>query len=198
MDRIYHVNATSSFISAIFIDIDIHSDEDFLQTLSSDLDIPLLLNSNDDDLGLLGSCFDKSPDEILSDLTPPGSTDTYDFNREFDELQHVDLTQWGPEAFPNLKPEIKIEGSDSPRSQDCYYSESIKSDSPTPSVSSNVSRGNEIKEEKMIIDTPPVSPNTIEGFDLQLINENIQKVSELFRLNRLKELVLCLVQCAVD
>ncbi|KAI4457324.1 atf6 isoform c [Holotrichia oblita] len=167
----------SSLDDSFLTDIDIHSDEDFLQTLSSDLDIPLLLNSSEDDLGLLGSCFDKSPDEILSDLTPPGSTDTYDFNREFDELQHVDLMQWGPEAFPNLKPEIKIEGHDSPRSQEFYYGESVKSDSPTPSVSSNVSRGNEIKEERMIIDTPPVSPNTIEGFDLQLINENIQRLN---------------------
>lgn len=194
------------FYAWIFIDIDIHSDEDFLQALSSDLDIPLLLNSNDDDLGLLSSCFDKSPDEILSEITPPGSAPTYDFNREFDELQHVDYTQWGPEAFPNLESGIKVEENlsppspiqringtkwvsdlasgikvernSSPSSGESYFTDSIKSVSPTPSASSVVSKGTDIKEE-IIIDTPPVSPNSNERvlYDVRLINENIPKVS---------------------
>ncbi|KRT86182.1 hypothetical protein AMK59_1190 [Oryctes borbonicus] len=171
----------SSTDDSLLTDIDIHSDEDFLQTLSSDLDIPLLLNSHDDDLGLLTSCFDKSPDEILSEITPPGSAMTYDFSKEFDELQHVDFTQWGPEAFPNLKSDIKIEENDLSRSQECFIMDSIKSDSPTPSVSSTVAKGCDIKEEIMIIDTPPVSPNNSSNdkilFDLQLINENIPKLN---------------------
>ncbi|GJQ69521.1 Atf6 [Trypoxylus dichotomus] len=170
----------SSTDDSLLTDIDIHSDEDFLQTLSSDLDIPLLLNSSDDDLGLLTSYFDKSPDEILSEITPPGSAVTYDFNKEFDELQHVDFTQWGPEAFPNLKSDIKIEGNESPRSQECFLADSVKSESPTPSVSSIVSKGYDVKEEIMIIDTPPVSPNNSAdkmAFDLQLINENIPKLN---------------------
>lgn len=170
------------FVSPLaFSDIDIHSDEDFLQTLSSDLDIPLLLNSNDDDLGLLTSCFDKSPDEILSEITPPGSAVTYDFTKEFDELQHVDFTQWGPEAFPNLKSDIKVEEIASPRSQESYYVNSIKSDSPTSSISSLTynSNGVDIKDEITIIDTPPVSPNNNferSTYDIQLINEHIPKV----------------------
>lgn len=128
--------------------LDINSDEDFLQQLSSDLDIPLLLNSNDDDLGILNSIMDKSPDEILSEMMSPVSTITnfQDIGDEIKELQQVDVTQWGPDAFPNLKAESNMN-----------Y---IKSESPTPSHSSDDSTKycTEVKEE-IIIDTPPISPN---------------------------------------
>lgn len=96
---------------------------------------------------MLNSILDKSPDEILSEITSPIlTTNCQDFGNEINELQHLDLTQWGPDAFPNLKAECNID-----------Y---IKSESPTPSHSSDDSKYcGEVKEE-IIIDTPPISPNS--------------------------------------
>lgn len=61
--------------------MDIQSDVDFLQQLSSDLDIPLLLNDGEDEMNLLNSFYDKSPQEILSDISP-----TNNFSKLFSDF----------------------------------------------------------------------------------------------------------------
>ncbi|KAK4883129.1 hypothetical protein RN001_006448 [Aquatica leii] len=96
-----------SFMSDYF---DNPSDEDFLQQLSSDLDIPLLLNQGDEEMSLLNSFLDKSTDEILSEISSPGiETKWQDVKNELNELHQLDLSRFGPEAFPNVKAEIKTE-----------------------------------------------------------------------------------------
>lgn len=117
--------------------IDLNSEEDFLQQLSADLDIPLLLNPNEDEFGMLNSILNYPPDEILS---PVPAINYQDTSNEINDLQNLDVTQWGPEAFPNL------------------IADNVKSESPTPSHSSEDSRYCEVKDE-IIIDTPPISPN---------------------------------------
>lgn len=57
------------------------SDEDFMTQLSADLDIPLLLNPGEDEMAVLNSFFDKTPDEILSDIT---KTQEYTVNDSID------------------------------------------------------------------------------------------------------------------
>ncbi|XP_022900185.1 cyclic AMP-dependent transcription factor ATF-6 alpha [Onthophagus taurus] len=143
-------NGNNQFLN----DLDFHSDEDFLQALSSELDIPSLLNPNDD-LGVLSSLLDRTPDEILSEVTPPVSK--YDINDEIDELKKYDFTQktWSLDSFPNLQADVKIE----------YPSYSPKSDSPTPSSSSSTSQNERNIKEEIIIDTPPISPNSYEFND---------------------------------
>ncbi|KAJ8918898.1 hypothetical protein NQ315_016800 [Exocentrus adspersus] len=127
--------------------MDITSDEDFLTQLSSDLDIPLLLNPGEDEMSMLNSFFDKTPDEILSDATtsPPYSPEA-ELSKEINELQQMDFSQWGPDAFPNLQPEIKVEPYDSSSSS------SVKS-------SPGYSPRGDIKDEVEIKSAPP-SPNS--------------------------------------
>lgn len=67
------------------------SDEDFMTQLSADLDIPLLLNPGEDEMAVLNSFFDKTPEEILSDIT---KTQEYTVNdslniKELDFLNEV-------------------------------------------------------------------------------------------------------------
>ncbi|KAJ8941063.1 hypothetical protein NQ318_006837 [Aromia moschata] len=128
--------------------MDVTSDEDFLTQLSSDLDIPLLLNPGEDEMSVLNSFFDKSPEEILSDIASPPYSKDDELSKEISELQQMDFSQWGPDAFPNLQSEIKIEPSDSSSSSD-----SIKS-SPT-----RRSPQRDIKDE-IEIKSPPRSPHS--------------------------------------
>ncbi|CAH0553451.1 unnamed protein product [Brassicogethes aeneus] len=89
--------------------LELKSDEDFLTQLSCDLDIPLLLNPGEDEMRMLNSFFDKSPDEILSDIASPASLKDNEICHEINDLQEMDFSQWGPEAFPNLQSGIKQE-----------------------------------------------------------------------------------------
>ncbi|KAF5298638.1 hypothetical protein FQR65_LT09734 [Abscondita terminalis] len=98
-----------SFMSDYF---DNPSDEDFLQQLSSDLDIPLLLNQGDEEMSLLNSFLDKSTDEILSEISSASVDPKWqDVKNELNELHQLDLSHFGPEAFPNIKAEVKTESS---------------------------------------------------------------------------------------
>lgn len=130
--------------------MDITSDEDFLTQLSSDLDIPLLLNPGEDEMSMLNSFFDKSPEEILSDIASPPYSPEEELSKEINELQQMDFSQWGPDAFPNLQSEIKAEPSDS-----CSSSDSIKL-SPTHNTNSLMK---DVKDEIEIKSDPP-SPNS--------------------------------------
>ncbi|KAF5277343.1 hypothetical protein FQA39_LY06156 [Lamprigera yunnana] len=96
-----------SFMSDYF---DNPSDEDFLQQLSSDLDIPLLLNPCEEGMSLLNSFLDKSTDEILSEISSPTVDSKWqNVKDELVELHQLDLSRFGPEAFPNVKAEVKAE-----------------------------------------------------------------------------------------
>lgn len=135
----------------MFLDCtDFPSDEDFLQQLSSDLDIPLLLNPGEDELSLLNSFFDKSPEEIMSEIALPSSpSDTFDEIAEhFSEFQKSDRKMWDPESFPNL--EVKVE-PDSGSS-----SGSNKSSSPMQTPEDGV-KFFEIKDELKV---EPLSPKS--------------------------------------
>ncbi|XP_028137637.1 cyclic AMP-dependent transcription factor ATF-6 beta [Diabrotica virgifera virgifera] len=122
--------------------MEVTSDEDFLTQLSADLDIPLLLNQGEDELSMLNSLlFDKSPEEILSETASPPYIPEDDFPKEVSELQKMDFSQCGPESFPNLHSDVKIEPADSPRSS--------KSASPVSL---------EHVKDEVIIKTPPASP----------------------------------------
>ncbi|XP_017782435.1 PREDICTED: cyclic AMP-dependent transcription factor ATF-6 beta [Nicrophorus vespilloides] len=118
------------------------SDEDFLQQLSSGLDIPLLLNPNDDELGVLNSFLDKSPDEILSEITSPVPHSDYPDSE----------IQWTANVMPIVKTEYET-------CDEFYNSDSVQSGSPTPSHSSDGSNGKTDIKDEIFIDTPPISPN---------------------------------------
>ncbi|KAJ8974880.1 hypothetical protein NQ317_011726 [Molorchus minor] len=86
--------------------MDVTSDEDFLTQLSSDLDIPLLLNPGEDEMSLLNSFFDKSPEEILSDIASPPYNKEEELSNEIDELQQMDFSRYSPNS-DSIKDEIK-------------------------------------------------------------------------------------------
>lgn len=90
-------------------------EEDFLAQLSSDLNIPLLLNPGEDELNMLNSFFDSSSDDILSEISSPASL--RDEKEDLHDLQQLDLMKCGSDAFPNLKNDehvdIKVEKIDS-------------------------------------------------------------------------------------
>nr|CAI5819282.1 unnamed protein product [Callosobruchus analis] len=127
--------------------IDVASDEDFLTQLSAGLDIPLLLNPGEDEMSMLNALFDKSPEEIMSDIKSPVFTMEDSFEKEMDELQGVDISKFGPNAFPNLQPNIKLE----PESSD---TSSNKSKSPSPDTKIIIKDEIEIK-------SPPSSPESM-------------------------------------
>lgn len=160
INRILQVHSTPLFYKSMpllfcFLDcMEITSDEDFLTQLSSDLDIPLLLNPGEDEMSMLNSFFDKSPEEILSDITSPPYSPEEELSKELNELQQMDFSQWGPDAFPNLQSEVKTEPPDSSSSSD-----SIKL---SPSHKSISLPGDIIKDEIEIKSAPssPTSPNS--------------------------------------
>lgn len=129
--------------------------DDFLQQLSNDLEIPMLLDDSSEHI-LNNSTDDLMQDNSLhEDLLNPYSG--------LDELADVDPMQWGPEAFPNLAP--------FPDERDCQIKEEIKIEpvspvtllppSPSPSSSSSSDTwtgGESISEVKFVLETPPISP----------------------------------------
>ncbi|XP_044258357.1 cyclic AMP-dependent transcription factor ATF-6 alpha [Tribolium madens] len=136
---------------------DLPSDEDFLQQLSSDLDIPLLLNPGEDELSLLNSFFDKTPEEIMSEIALPSSPS--------DDIS--DATKWDSESYSNLCSEVKVEPDS------CSSSSSNKSNSPVQSPDDGV-RFFEIKDE---LKNEPQSPNA--EFDSNIVVQTIQNSLKL-------------------
>ncbi|ENN78620.1 cyclic AMP-dependent transcription factor ATF-6 alpha [Dendroctonus ponderosae] len=80
------------------------SEEDFMTQLSSSLDIPLLLNAGEDEMAVLNSFLDKSPDEILSEIkdSPVRLFDDDLEGKEFDFF--VDKPPDQPPACPMNDP----------------------------------------------------------------------------------------------
>nr|XP_023030390.1 cyclic AMP-dependent transcription factor ATF-6 alpha isoform X1 [Leptinotarsa decemlineata] len=128
---------------------DFISDEDFLTQLAVELNIPLLLNQGEDELSMLNSVYDKSPNEILSDIASPPYCKDEELSNEIADLQFMDFSNCGPEAYPNLQPEIKSELSDSSPSRN-----SATSVSPISQLHSS-----DIKDE-IQMKTPPASPES--------------------------------------
>ncbi|CAH2014300.1 unnamed protein product [Acanthoscelides obtectus] len=139
--------------------LDVASDEDFLTQLSSDLDIPLLLNPGEDEMNMLNAFFDKSPEEIMSDIKSPVFAREGSLEKEIDELQGVDISRCGLEAFSNLQSNIKVE----PTSSD---SASNKSKSPSPDTKITIKSELEIK-------SPPSSPESMVTTISQIPAKNI-------------------------
>lgn len=141
------------------------SDEDFLQQLSSDLDIPLLLNPGEEEMSLLNSFLDRSPEEILSEINAPLPDSKWeDEGNELDELHRLDLTQFGPEAFPNIKAEVKSEPGEI-YIDESSFSDSRSSYSPASSHSSEEFKSPlqifNVKTEENIIQNPVISETSI-------------------------------------
>lgn len=122
--------SNNSFENTLDEFLGITAEEDFLQQLSSDLDIPLLLNPDEDELGILHSFLDPDPGTPNSQVLLSQNS--------------LDSGQQTPKEYIIINP--------------------IKSESPTPSNSSDVSGASsyEIKEE-IIIETPPISPDNFDG-----------------------------------
>lgn len=74
-----------------FLDYDnLPSDEDFLQQLSTELDIPLLLNQGEDELSVLNSLLASSTNDGISSCSSPLENDlkeTHEIREELEELQ---------------------------------------------------------------------------------------------------------------
>lgn len=105
------------------------SEDDFLAQLSSDLDIPYLLNPTTEN-GIYNSYLDRSTDEILSEITSPSPRSD---------------NQDSEDVLDTLLKEIKCEPL-------------YNSSSPTPSHSSH-SGSEDIKMDfKEELETPPISP----------------------------------------
>ncbi|CAG9765299.1 unnamed protein product [Ceutorhynchus assimilis] len=111
------------------------SDEDFMTQLSSDLDIPLLLNPGDDEMGILSSFLDKSPDEILSEVTPISPyLEDCDMKDDIDikeldlflqdSIDNVQLTELNDN---NIKTEVHSDES-------CSSRNSVESSTPPPYI----------------------------------------------------------------
>ncbi|PSN41901.1 hypothetical protein C0J52_06801 [Blattella germanica] len=135
--------------------MDLPPEEDFLQQLSNDLEIPMLLDDSSQHI-----LSDSADDLMQGELLNPDLLDTYQC---LEDLGDVDSMQWGPDAFPNLTP--------LPTEPDCQIKEEIKIEpdspfalfppSPSPSSSSSSETwlgGESISEVKFVLETPPISP----------------------------------------
>lgn len=74
----------------LFVDYDnVPSDEDFLQQLSTELDIPLLLNQGEDELSVLNSLLSGGGTDVLSSNSPLENDlkETQEIRNELKELQ---------------------------------------------------------------------------------------------------------------
>ena len=116
-----------------------------------------MLNPGEDELSLLNSFFDKSPDEIMSEIVSPSSP-------KFDEIAE-NFGDFDPmKSMPDLCSEVKIEPSDS-----CSSSGSNKSISPVQSPKDGVNFF-EIKDEVKI---EPHSPGSVASVHKTEIDSNI-------------------------
>lgn len=126
--------------------MDVTSDEDFLTQLSLDLDIPLYLNPGEDELNLLNSHFDKSPQEILSEIASPPYI-MEDYSKEDNDMSSPEFsTTYNSSVFSNYQSSIKSENSNSSCSSE-------KSISPVQT--------NTLIKEEIRIKTPPLSPSSV-------------------------------------
>lgn len=74
----------------LFLDYEnVQSDEDFLQQLSTELDIPLLLNQGEDELSVLNSLLSSTNNDVLSCTSPLENDlkETHEIGEELKELQ---------------------------------------------------------------------------------------------------------------
>lgn len=87
--RVFLVN---SYLIAFFCLLDyenLPSDEDFLQQLSTELDIPSLFNQGEDGLSVLNSLLSSSTDDVLFSTSPLENDlkETQEIGKELKELQ---------------------------------------------------------------------------------------------------------------
>lgn len=122
--------------------MDVTSDEDFLTQLSLDLDIPLYLNPGEDELSLLNSHFDKSPQEILSEIASPPYI-MEDYTTEDSDIKNTEFTN-----------------SYNSTAVSTNYQSNKKSETSSEKSVSTVETEPLIKEEMKII-TPPLSPTSV-------------------------------------
>ncbi|EEZ97991.2 cyclic AMP-dependent transcription factor ATF-6 beta [Tribolium castaneum] len=150
-DYVFKSSPESCSGNSCFTDCtDLPSDEDFLQQLSADLDIPLLLNPGEDELSLLNSFFDKTPEEIMSEIALPSSPEI------------SDEAKWDPGS---LCSEVKIEPDS--------FSSSSSNKSNSPVQSPDV-RFFEIKDE---LKNEPFSPPG--EFDSNIVIQTVQNPLKL-------------------
>ncbi|CAH1173744.1 unnamed protein product [Phaedon cochleariae] len=149
--------------------MDVTSDEDFLSQLSADLDIPLLLNTEEDELGMLNSFFDKSPEEILSEIaSPPYSPDTPDkeLPNTMSENSKMHFSNSKVKEFPNILSEVKWESSTNSGSPDYRNSPSPLNLQQPNSPLININQ-------EILINSPPVSPVSLKVNITKEIKKNI-------------------------
>ncbi|KAF7270446.1 hypothetical protein GWI33_016596 [Rhynchophorus ferrugineus] len=91
--------------------MDVSSGEDFITQLSADLDIPLLLNPGEDELAVLSSFFDKSPDEILSEIA---SVPREDLSNDGIDLKGMNFCDWDLEMKMEKESDESSLSSNSP------------------------------------------------------------------------------------
>lgn len=103
-----------------------YQDEDFLQQLSADLDIPSLLNQDVDEMSFLNPFLHKSVDEIMMEITSPESDANEELSDLQDESKH-DLMDI--ETEKNIKEEVKSEVLDVGIKEELYSTDSSNSDS---------------------------------------------------------------------
>lgn len=87
--------------------MDVTSDEDFITQLSSELDIPLLLSQGEDEMAVLNSFFDKSSDEILSDIKSPAHDEC--ISDDSIDIKCLDFLNWGLDPPSTIDPPDKSE-----------------------------------------------------------------------------------------
>lgn len=80
----------------LLLDYDnVPSDEDFLQQLSTELDIPLLLNQGEDEFSVLNSFLTNNAEDVISQISPLENDlkETQEIRKELKELQ-VCANKW--------------------------------------------------------------------------------------------------------
>lgn len=97
-------NLFFGFVLDTLDNFDTVSDEDFMAQLSSSLDIPLLLNQGEDEMSVLNSFLDNSPDEILSDFT---AAQNKFMNDDLDMKSDLEFLNNNLSTINSTKPETK-------------------------------------------------------------------------------------------
>ncbi|CAH1164608.1 unnamed protein product [Phyllotreta striolata] len=149
--------------------MDVACDEDFLTQLSSDLNIPLLLNQGEDELSILNSLlFDENPEEILPEPT-------VDVSRELLDLQKLDFSKWPSNGVKNEPVSPRSSKSNSPVCPDApIIKEEIVPKSPpaSPIIVNNVNElpNNVVYPVKIVQKHVPIVPKT--PYPLPIINKN--------------------------
>lgn len=145
--------------SGLFADLaDNMSEEDFMTQLSSSLDIPLLLNAGEDEMAVLNSFLDKSPDEILSEIkeSPVRLFDDDLEGKEFDFFVDHKSPEQPPtndatyfnyfhsldEHLVNIEDDICVK-SEMHSEESCSSTNSLEPSTPPPVITKRVSPPNQ-------------------------------------------------------